>query len=178
LGLPSLTSTLIERTYDEDRGLFVPVARPRPHGEPAVTIAALAPLALPDLPEAIGRRLVEEHLLVSSEFWLEVPPPSVSVSDPTFTLKDTGALGQRRYWRGPTWINSAWLVWMGLLRLGYDESAAQLVQRLGSTVAEQGLREYYDPYTGAGMGQRDFGWSSLILELLEPFPSVNRLTLT
>ena len=50
LGLPSLTETLIERTYDRVRGLFAPLARPLPRRPPATTIAALTPLALPDLP--------------------------------------------------------------------------------------------------------------------------------
>jgi len=36
---------------------------------------------------------------------------------------DTGLIGQRRYWRGPTWLNAAWLVWLGLTRLGYAEQA-------------------------------------------------------
>ena len=41
---------------------------------PAVsTWAALAPLALPDLPEEIGRRLVEEHLLDPRRYWLAGP---------------------------------------------------------------------------------------------------------
>ena len=43
------------------------------HDRP-LTWAALAPLALPDLPEAIGRRLVEEHLLDPQRFWLPMPP--------------------------------------------------------------------------------------------------------
>jgi hypothetical protein len=34
----------------------------------------------------------------------------------------------------------------------------------------QGLREYYNPYTGAGMGAVDFAWSSLAMELLDPDP--------
>ena len=63
LGRPSLTETMIERTYDERRGLFLPLVRPALDAAPAVTWAALAPLALPDLPEAIGRRLVEEKHL-------------------------------------------------------------------------------------------------------------------
>ena len=126
LGRPSLTPALIERTYDARRGLFVPRARPAPRRTPAVTIAALAPLALPDLPEDIGRRLVEEHLLNPDRFWTAVPPPSVSVDEPSFTVNDHGLLRQRRYWRGPTWINTAWLCWLGLVRLGYDEPAAQL----------------------------------------------------
>jgi hypothetical protein len=171
LGLPSLTGALIERNYDEARGLFLPRARPEPRRTPAVTIAALAPLALPDLPDAIGRRLVEEHLLDPAQFWLPVPPPSVSAADPSFSLKDTGLIRQRRYWRGPTWINTGWLVWIGLLRLGYEEPARQMAERLGATVAARGLREYYEPYTREGMGAIDFAWSSLVLELLEPDPA-------
>jgi hypothetical protein len=168
LGRPSLTPALIERTYDERAGLFLPRARPAPARSPAVTIAALAPLALPDLPEDIGRRLVEEHLLDPGRFWTPVPPPSVSLQEPGFRVSDRGLLHQRRYWRGPTWVNAAWLCWLGLVRLGYDEAAAQLAQRLGDAVAAAGLREYYDPRTGAGMGAHEFGWSSLILELLDP----------
>jgi hypothetical protein len=168
LGRPSLTPALIERTYDASTGLFVPRSRPGPARGPATTIAALAPLALPDLPEDIGRRLVEEHLLDPGRFWTPVPPPSVSLQDPSFSVNDRGLLHQRRYWRGPTWVNTAWLCWLGLVRLGYDQAAADLAQQLGAAVAAAGLREYYDPHTGAGMGARDFGWSSLVLELLEP----------
>ncbi len=170
LGLPSLTQALIERTYDERRGVFLPYARPAPALTPPVTVAALTPLALPDLPEAIGRRLVEEQLMDRGRFWLPVPPPSVSAAEPGFSRRDAGLLGVRRYWRGPTWINAAWLVWLGLIRLGYDDAAAELARRLGATVDAAGLREYYEPYTGAGMGARDFGWSTLILELLDPVP--------
>ncbi|MGB9184002.1 MAG: hypothetical protein WCB67_08040 [Solirubrobacteraceae bacterium] len=170
LGLPSLTSALTERCWDEDQGLFLPAARPAPAAPWPVTIAALTPLALPDLPEAMGRRLVEEHLLDPSRFWLPVPPPSVSAREPSFSRRDRGWVG-RRYWRGPSWVNTAWLVWLGLIRLGYDEPAAELAQRLGGAVASAGLREYYEPYTGTGMGARDFGWSALILELLDPDPA-------
>jgi hypothetical protein len=168
LGQPSLTPALIERTWDERAGLFLPAARPAPRGRIPVTIAALAPLALPDLPEAIGRRLVEEHLLDAGEFLAPVPPPSVSLAEPSFTLRDSGRIGQRLYWRGPTWINAAWLVWIGLTRLGYQEPAARLAERLGATVERFGLREYYNPFTGAGMGAINFAWSTLVLELLEP----------
>jgi hypothetical protein len=170
LGLPSLTPALAERCWDERQGLFLPAARPAPLGPWPVTIAALTPLALPDLPEALGRRLVEEHLLDRSRFWLPVPPPSVSARERSFSPRDRGWLG-KRYWRGPTWVNTAWLVWLGLIRLGYDEPAAQLAQRLGRAVASAGLREYYRPHSGTGMGARDFGWSALILELLDPDPS-------
>ena len=169
LGQPSLTPAIIERFYDESRGLFWLDARPAPVRQPSLTWAALSPLALPDLPEAIGRRLVEEHLLDEEQFWLPVAPPSVAADDPAFSLHDT-VLGVRRYWRGPTWINSGWLLWLGLIRLGYDAEARELARRLGRTVLGSGLREYYHSYSGEGMGTSSFAWSALIAELVDPDP--------
>jgi hypothetical protein len=169
LGRPSVTPTIVERLYDERAGLFRPIARPAPAQEPTVTWAALSPLALPDLPEAIGRRLVDEHLLDPKRFWLPVAPPSVPANDPSFSRRES-TLGIRRYWRGPTWLNAAWLVWLGLVRLGYREEAAVLRDGLSRAVAAEGLREFYDPYTGRGMGATDFAWSALIVEMLDPDP--------
>jgi glycogen debranching enzyme len=171
LGQPSLTPTIVERMYEERTGLFLPLAKPEPRRRPAITWAALSPLALPDLPEQIGRRLVEEHLLDPARFWPPVPVPSVSLSDPAFSLRDRALPGIRRYWRGPTWINSAWLSWLGLIRLGYDEQAAELARRVGGAVLASGLHEYYDPYTGRGMGAQNFAWSALAIELAEPDPA-------
>jgi hypothetical protein len=170
LGLPSLTGTIIDRMYDEDAAVFWPLARPEPRRRPALTWSALSPLALPDLPEEIGRRLVERHLLDPGRFWLPFPPPSVAAHDPTFSQDDTVLPGVRRYWRGPTWINAAWLLWLGVVRLGYESAAAELADRLGVTLQREGLREYYHSYSGRGMGAVDFGWSALALELLEPGP--------
>ncbi len=170
IGRESITPALIERCYYEQTGLFHPVASPVPARQPSLTWAALSPLALPDLPEAIGRRLVEEHLLDSKRFWLPVPPPSVSPTDPSFSLDDKGLFGVKRYWRGPTWINSSWLVWLGLIRLGYREQAAELAGRVCGAVLKSGLREYYNPWTGDGMGAVDFGWSTLVMELVAEDP--------
>lgn len=170
LGRPSLTGPLVERTYDVDSGLFKPLAWPAPVRPPAITWTALSPLALPDLPDEIARRLIEEHLLDPERFWLPVPPPSVSASDPSFSPGDDRLFGLRRYWRGPTWINAAWLLWLGLIRLGYSEQAEELVARVGAAISTEGLREYYDPYTGRGMGATDFGWSSLFMEMIEREP--------
>jgi hypothetical protein len=171
LGLPSLTPTILERLYDEASGLFWPLADPRPSGPIPLTWASLSPLALPDLPEPIGRRLVDEYLLDPGRFWTAVPPASVSVADPSFAVRDTLLPGLRRYWRGPTWVNSAWLLWLGLLRLGYRQPAEELARRIAGAVLSSGLREYYDPFTGRGMGAHRFAWSSLALELADPDPA-------
>ena len=131
-----------------------------------MTWAALSPLALPDLPEEIGHRLVEEHLLNPERFWLPVPPPSVAADDPSFSTHDRPFLGLRRYWRGPTWINAAWLVWIGLVapRLPRPALSSSPIASAPWSLRE-GLREYYHPRTGSGMGAVDFAWSTLVLEL-------------
>jgi hypothetical protein len=173
LGEPSLTPAIIERLYDPDSGLFWPLARPALTERPPLTWTALSPLALPDLPEEIGRRLIEEHLLDTERFWLPVPLPSVSAADPTFSLRDTVFPGFRRYWRGPTWINASWLVWLGMVRLGYADEAEQLARRVARAVESSGMREYYHSYTGAGMGAVSFAWSTLATELVDPDPGAS-----
>jgi hypothetical protein len=171
LGEPSITPALIDRLWEEELGLFVDQAEPggaRPRVE---TWAALAPLALPDLPEAIGRRMVEEHLLDPKRFWLPIAPPSVSAAEPSFEPGRARGL-VRRYWRGPTWVNAAWLLWLGLVRLGYVQEAEHLAAALAEAVRREGLREYYHPRTGEGLGATDFAWTSLAVEMSDPDPRV------
>jgi mannosylglycerate hydrolase MGH1-like protein len=172
-GQPSITPALVDRLWDESRGMFLDEAQPSGLRPTIETWAALAPLALPDLPDAIGRRLVEEHLLDRGRFWLPIPPPSVSAAEPSFE-PGRGSGWKRRYWRGPTWVNAAWLLWIGLLRLGYQAEADEMALRLSQVVLREGLREYYNPHTGEGLGATDFAWTSLIVEMADPAPDAAR----
>jgi hypothetical protein len=65
-------------------------------------------------------------------------------------------------------VNSAWFVTLGLRRLGLDDEAARMAQRLAAVVERMGFREYYEARSGRGMGAHDFGWSTLIVEMLDP----------
>jgi hypothetical protein len=169
LGRRSVTPALVDRLYDERSGLFILEAWPSSTQRIPLTWSTLTPLALRDLPEAIGRRLVEEHLL-SERFWTAVAPPSVATDEPSFSVREH-FLGLRRYWRGPTWINSAWFVWLGLVRLAYRQEATTLAHGIERAVLRSGLRESYHPHDGRGTGARDFAWSTLALEMLEPDPN-------
>jgi hypothetical protein len=172
-GEPSITPALVDRLWHEPTGRFLDeprgaVHRRLPPERVPLTWDTLAPLALPDLPKPIGRRLVEETLR-SDRFWRGVPLPSVALDDPTYSGRDH-FWGLRRYWRGPSWANAAWLAWIGLRRLGYVADAADMARRLGEVVVREGLREYYEPQAGAGMGARDFGWTALAWEMVDPTP--------
>jgi hypothetical protein len=173
MGEPSITPALIDRCWDENRGLFLDQVHPSGERIDVSTWDSLAPLALPDLPEEIGRRLVEEHLLDPERYWTPVPPPSVSQQESSYEPRIWKRRWARHYWRGPTWINSAWLLWIGLRRLGYDAEADRMASSLCATYAREGSREFYEPYTGEGLGAEDFGWSTLICELAEPDPAAD-----
>jgi Mannosylglycerate hydrolase MGH1-like glycoside hydrolase domain len=166
-GRPSVTPAIVDRLWDEHVGAFLDEVRPGGARPGVLTCAALAPLALPDLPEEIGRRLIEEHLLNPDQFRTPVAPPSVAADEPSY--EPSGGRGPiRRYWRGPTWVNMAWLAWTGLCRLGYQDAARELAAGLTAAVEHEGLREYYDPRDGTGLGAKDFAWSALICELADP----------
>jgi hypothetical protein len=171
-GERSITPALVDRLWDERSGLFLDEAQPGAVRPEVDTWAGMAPLALPDLPDEIGHRLIE-RLLDPERYWLRHPPPSVAATDPSFE-PNRGPGWKLRYWRGPTWINAAWMLWIGMRRLGYETEARELVDRLVPMVERQGLREYYDPLTGEGLGARDFAWSSLIQEMADPDSSAAR----
>ncbi|MDX6651588.1 MAG: hypothetical protein QOJ38_369 [Solirubrobacterales bacterium] len=171
MGRPSLTPALIDRLWDDERGLFLDEILPGGERSRVATWSALAPLALPDLPDEIADRLIA-HLLDEHRFWTPLPPPSVAIDEPTYD--PTGGRGLlRRYWRGPTWINAAWLLWLGLRRRGQDGQAAELTNRLEAAITREGVREYYDPRTGRGLGAKNFAWSTLILEMTDPGTSAS-----
>ena len=112
LGRPSATPALVERLWDERRGLFLDEAQPGGLRPPIDTWASLAPLALPDLPEEIGRRLVEEHLLNEREFLTPVAPPSVAApsgaTNPAAAAARSAATGAARPGSTrPGWSGSA-----------------------------------------------------------------------
>jgi len=154
---------LVDKCYDEQRGIFFDLlgVAERPSG--VVTVTSLLPLMLDNLDPAICKRLIEEHLLNPAEFWLPYPLPSVAANEPTFDAEaKTGLL-----WRGSTWVNLNWLLVGGLRRHGYAAIADELVARTLEMVARGGFREYYSPYSGAGYGALDFGWSTLVLDFLE-----------
>lgn len=74
---------------------------------------------------------------------------------------------RRRYWRGPCWVNTNWMLIQGLRRLGVDDLAHELRQATLRLVRHAGFWEYFDPLTGAGLGAEQFSWSAaLALDLL------------
>jgi hypothetical protein len=81
LGLPSITPALVDALYDERSGLFLPAVEPAVSEPIPLTWMALSPIALPDLPLEIARRIVEQYVLDPRRFWTQVGPPSVALDE-------------------------------------------------------------------------------------------------
>ena len=71
-------------------------------------------------------------------------------------------LAPRNYWRGPVWVNVIWLTAHALSLHGREPLAGELRERLLQTVEAGGMREYFEPGSGGGLGARDFGWTAAL----------------
>ncbi len=155
-------TALLERCYDERTGLFFDLAGRNERPVAVSTWSSLSPLVLDGIPEHVRVRLVEQHLLDPRRYSAPFGIPSVSMEEPAFNPR----WDRFRCWRGPSWMNTAWLLAPAMRELGYEHEAARVVASLAVATQRHGFREYYDPLTGAGLGARNFGWSTLLLDLL------------
>jgi glycogen debranching enzyme len=60
------------------------------------------------------------------------------------------------------WTNVTWLCAMALGEHGEQALAAELRQRMIRAVEEGGMREYFLPDSGHGLGARDFTWTAAL----------------
>ena len=155
-------AALLERCHDERTGLFFDLAGSAERPVTVSTWSSLAPLALDRMPEEVRRRLVEEHLLHPRRYRALCGIPSVALDEPAFNPR----FSLWRCWRGPSWINTTWLLAPAMRSLGYEHEAARIVESLELAVDRDGYREYYNPLTGRGLAARGFGFSTLLIDLL------------
>ena len=152
---------LLDRCYDERRGLFFDLAGRDERPVAISTWSSLAPLALSSLPDELRRRLVEEQLLHPGRYGARYGIPSVSMEEPSFRP----GFQMWRCWRGPSWVNATWLLVPAMRELGYEAEAGAIVASLERAALRGGFREYYNPVTGHGLAARDFGFATLLVDL-------------
>jgi hypothetical protein len=68
----------------------------------------------------------------------------------------------RNYWRGPAWANVTWLSAYALDLNGERVAAAKLRFRMMEAIGGGGMREYFVPDSGRGLGARDFTWTAAL----------------
>ena len=74
----------------------------------------------------------------------------------------------RNYWRGPVWANVTWLTALGLSSTASRAPHRRLREQM-LAIEGGGMREYFVPESGRGLGARDFAWTAaLCLRELAP----------
>ena len=73
---------------------------------------------------------------------------------------------EKRYWRGPVWINCNWIIYQGLKNKNI-KFANQIKRKTINLVKQKGFNEYYSCKTGKGFGASNFSWTAaLFLDLM------------
>ena len=160
-----LTEALVERLWDTGRGMFLCRDLRDGHGVtgsliPERGVSGLVPLLLPGLPRDIVTALVRTatgpHFGLGSTTRL---PPSYDLLGEAFD--------PHRYWRGPAWFNTGWLLERGLRTQGELHRADALRESVLELAEATDFAEYVDPYTGEACGATGFSWTAaLALDLL------------
>ena len=147
------SAELLSEKWDADRGFFLAVGERG--AVTAETIVSLMPLLVEGLPaDLVGGMLAA--MADPDRFGTPVPLPTVAVRDPDFS--------PTRMWRGPVWVNTAWLVAHGLRLQGRDDLADAVEEAILTLVAAHGPNEYFRPDTGVKPPRATtvFGWSAAL----------------
>ncbi len=130
------------------------------HKEIGGLTALYAEIADEDKAQKLNRYLLN---LNENGFYL---CPSFDVESPLFDSK--------RYWRGPIWPQMNWMIYHGLKKYGFDETANIVKSDLIELVSKSGFYEYFESQKSVasnmttGYGGGDFSWTAACtLDLLK-----------
>lgn len=157
-----LTTALMRRLWDENAGLFLCRDLGTGSALPEKSVTGLLPLMLPELPERVARALV--RTMTGPHFGLGATTRLV----PSYDLCGQ-AFDASRYWRGPAWFNTNWLLERGLRQHGMSDHAVAVKQAVLDAAGASDFAEYVDPRTGKACGTTNFSWTAaVVLDLLSP----------
>lgn len=146
------------RFWNEARGLYLDYDVRAAAPIPVNTCATFVPLYAGLASQNQVARLMAAHWNDPAEY---APGDDSRYIVPS-TAKNEPAYSPRRYWSGPVWPFTNWLIALGMEHCGLGEVALQLRRDTLALVEAQGFREYFDPRDGAGLGAQDFAWSAAL----------------
>ena len=79
----------------------------------------------------------------------------------------TAGYERQRYWRGPVWLVTNFMIADGLRNAGETAMADRIAQSSLELISKSGFAEYYDPTDGAALGGGRFTWTAaMVIEFL------------
>jgi len=153
LTLVKTQAEALERCWDENNGMYFSRDFISHDFIEIPTIAGLLPLYSGVISKERAERLVS-LLKERKSFGLRHPVPSVPLNSEYFQ--------EERYWQGPTWINTNWLLVDGLQRYGYEEEANHIIRESIHLVENGGAHEYFSSLKGTPLGANNFSWTAAL----------------
>ena len=158
--------SLVKKCFDKEKKAFFDLFSNKERVSKVLTIKSLMPMIL-DIDKKYVDSLVKEHLLNTDEFNVAYPVPTVARNELSFLPSPPLIAHEPIIWRGPTWVNTNWYLAKGLKKHGFEKESKHIVDRTVDLIKLSGYREFFNPLTGEGYGAHNFGWSTLVVDMLE-----------
>ncbi|HSW78466.1 MAG TPA: trehalase family glycosidase [Candidatus Babeliales bacterium] len=153
------TEAALEQLWDEESGLYFSRSFVSHKLIQETTISSLLPLYSGAISKNRAHALVN-MLKRRSMFSTSWPVPSVPQTSSYFD--------PYKYWQGPSWVNTNWLIIEGLKNYGFLLEAKVLQDKTIKMVEKSGFYEYFNPLNGNPAGASNFSWTAaLIIDLLK-----------
>ena len=142
----------IEQLWEPDLGCYTARDLLTGANQQYRTVAGLVPLLLPDLAhtDELLATLNGPHFRLGETALV----PSHDLTAETFDSS--------RYWRGPSWFNTAWLIAEALQERGLAAEARSLASSMAELAVRNDFPEYLDPYSGEPRGTLRFSWTAAL----------------
>jgi hypothetical protein len=149
----------LEQLWDESSGMYFSRSFVSHKLIQEPTISSLLPLYAGSISKNRAHELVS-LLKRQSAFSTSWPVPSVPRTSSYFD--------PYKYWQGPTWVNTNWLIIEGLKNYGFLLEAKTLEDKTLKMVKKSGFYEYFNPNTAKPAGAANFSWTAaLTIDLLK-----------
>ena len=143
----------IDAQWDDDLGTWVDAGATETGSGRVRTLDALLPVLVTSRSAAQASAFAS--MTDRAAFGAEFGPSAVHQSEESFAPSV--------YWRGPAWPQLSYLVWFAAVQADCHETAAQLAESTVRGALVSGLAEYWQPFTGAGLGAIPQSWTGLAL---------------
>ena len=137
---------LMDRLFDREDGLFYDRLVDEDRFHKVLTPASFTPLwtGLP-VPREAAHKMIIKYLINPRHFFGSKPFPCVAYSDPHYDPD--------KWWRGPVWPNTAWIMTEILRIHGFERERKTAVRRLVEMIERGEVpNEFYNSATGKPLG--------------------------
>jgi len=153
---------ILGKMWNEKDGMFYDIDNRTGKQMRVKSIATFAPMWAEIATPAQAKRLVEEHLTNTKEFWRAFPISAYAATEPGYREQRDPRVDIGCLWRADTWIPTNYYIFHALHHYGYHVLAGKLAEITCRKVRQIGVREYYTSDSCRGQGLNPFwGWSLL-----------------